>query len=89
MKKINCKHGLDRKQEIEARRFKNVIIGKTTEREDLLNKRLSRMFEEFIQTKNDSWYNYIKVNDIVIYSAFERAGGLEKLYQFMEKHNIL
>lgn len=90
MRKINCKHGLDRKQEIEARRFRSVIMEETTERKEMLNERLQNLLNEFIQNnKMPSYIMYLKENDIVIYSAFMRAGGLRTLYDYMRKNHIV
>ena len=81
MKKINCKHGLERKQEIQARRLKEKIS--TGNYEEIFD-RLKELYNEYKNQISGSFYDYIKENDIVIYSAFERAGGAAKLYEVME-----
>ena len=46
MKKINCKHELNRKQEIEARRFRKVILEEdiASEREKQLLQRVTSLY---------------------------------------------
>lgn len=90
MRKINCKHGLDRKQEIEARRFRSVIMEETTAKKEILNKRLQSLINGFVeQSKAPSFIMYLKENDIVVYSAFMRAGGVRVLYDYMTKNRIV
>ena len=89
MKKINCKHELNRKQEIEARRFRRVILEDVSEeRKEQLLKRVLDLYHSFIQSGEDSLYKYVKKNDIVVYSAFQRVGGMEALYRFISKFQI-
>lgn len=85
MKKINCKHGLDKKQEIEARRLKNVLLSKSSSEEQKLRIRICNLFREYVKARNINLYDYMKVNDIVLYSAVERAGGIKSLYEFMDR----
>lgn len=90
MKKINCKHGLDGKQEIEARRFRSVIMEETMEKETILKNRVQKLVNEFVgQSLSPSFIMYLKENDIVVYSAFIRAGGLRTLYNYMLKNRIV
>lgn len=82
MKKINCKHGLERKQEIQARRLKEKICAGNYE--EVCDK-LKELYNEYKKQISGSFYNYLKEKDVVIYSAFERAGGIMKFYEVMNK----
>lgn len=90
MKKINCKHELNRKQEIEARRFRKVILEEdiASEREKQLLQRVTSLYYSFVQSGKNSFYKHVKENDIVVYSAFQRVGGMETLYRFISKFQI-
>ena len=91
MKKINCKHELNRKQEIEARRFRKVILEEDVSSEWVMQllQRVTSLYYSFIQSGKDSLYKFVKENDIVVYSAFQRVGGMEALYHFVSKSQIV
>lgn len=82
MKKINCRHGLGPKEEIQARRLKDKIL---QEDKTVIEERINPLYKSFSVKINGSFYEYVKKNDIVLYSAFERAGGIIKMYYFMGK----
>ena len=68
-KKINCKHGLDRKQEIEARRLRvKLEVGD----ESVLAK-YHLLWENWFKAPSMSFETYIQQNNIVYFSAYVRA----------------
>ena len=69
-KKINCKHGLDRKQEIQARRIKEKIIKFD---EDIFNEYYLYRNEWLKSHSNVSFKEFLKQKNIVHYSAYVRA----------------
>ena len=89
MKKINFKHGLDRKQEIEARRFKDVLVGRSHNEEKILSERAHKIIFEFANSEYVHLKDYIKHNDVVVYSAIERAGGIKIFLEFVRKQKII
>lgn len=68
VKKINCKHGLDKKGEIEARKVKRKII----EREAEVIQRVRKLFEGYKNSKMPSFEDYLKRADQIYYSALKR-----------------
>lgn len=68
MKKINCKDGLSRKQELLARRLKDKLI---EENEETL-----KLKEEYIRLWHNSdiptFLEFLKIKDPIFYSAFKR-----------------
>ena len=85
MKKINCKNGLDHKQEIEARRLRKAL----EENSKVIEERLCKLYKNYGLTKTSGgFYTYIKENDIILYSAFERAGGVYQLNSIMRSYGF-
>ena len=78
-KKRNCKHGLDEKQEIQARRIKDVLIGEKTEKKEEYHEKLRDIYHQWCKENNykglnDTYFaEYLKEKDIVLYSAYVRA----------------
>lgn len=86
MKKMNCKHGLGRKEEIQARRLKDKILEEDIE---VIGKRLVELYKSYGQPISGTFYfDYIKEKDLVLYSAFERTGGIIQMYYFAEECGI-
>lgn len=86
MNKINCKQGLNPKEEIEARRLKDKIV---EEDKDVVVSRLLKLYKNYGKSISGSFYlDYIKEKDIILYSAFERAGGIIQMYHFAEECEI-
>ena len=54
-----------------------------------LLQRVTSLYYSFIQSGKDSLYKFVKENDIVVYSAFQRVGGMEALYHFISKSQIV
>ena len=74
-KKINCKHGLDIKQEMEARRIRN----KLEHRDKDVLKEFRDMFEEYLkQPRTYSYIMFLKNKNLVYYSVLLRIMGEEK-----------
>ncbi len=80
VKKINCKDGLDRKQEIQARRIKEILLKKEEDNEYL--KKLKDIYNDIsedlneildLYDKNQYFRMYLRKVDIVLYSAYVRA----------------
>lgn len=86
MKKINCKHGLTSKEEIEARRLKSNILegdGK------IFEERFVSLYNTYKKQMNGGFYEYILKNDKVMYSAFERIGGIRRMYYYLSKYKLI
>lgn len=86
VKKINCKHGLTYKEEIEARRLKRNALG---DNEEIFKERLLKVYTEYSKNMNGGLYEYLLKNDKVIYSVFERLGGIRQMYVYLNKYNLL
>lgn len=79
--KRNCKHGLDEKQEIQARRIKDILIDKVDkpEKKEEYIAKLKKLYNECFQQNKDIvegeefFIGYLKEKDIVLYSAYIRA----------------
>lgn len=95
MKKINCKHGLNPKEEISARRMKRVIDGSSTDKEQELIIKIKEIYDFFTvnnpkHTKNlVQLYNFIEEYDKVVYSAFERVEGYISFAKYVFKNNLI
>lgn len=86
MKKINCKHGLGPMDEIKARRLRqNIEDGNYA----LLKERVTALHKEYSQNLGRSFYDYIREKDPVLYSAFERAGGIADLYDCLASYGLV
>lgn len=86
MRKINCKQGLTPKEELEVRRLKRNALG---ENEELFRERLVKIYNEYIKNMEGGFYQYLLNNDKVVYSVFERIGGIKKMYFYLNKYNLL
>ena len=89
MKKINCKHGLTHKEEIEARRLKKNALG---EDEMVFKERFIKAYKAYkAYSKNmeSGFYEYLLNNDKVVYSVLERIGGIRVMYVYLNKYNLL
>lgn len=86
MKKINCKHGLSHKEEIEARRLKKNALG---ENEEIFKERLEKVYKQYSKNMEGGFYEYLLNNDKVVYSVFERIGGIREMYVYLNKYNLL
>lgn len=87
MKKINCKHGLNPKEEIQARRLRVTIESAKVNSE--LRERIGGLYKEFKKNAKGSFYDYIKENDVILYSALERSGGIARMYDCLEKQGMI
>lgn len=67
-KKINCKHGLDKRDEIEARRLKTKILA-----EDKNTLFCYHMLWIKSSTFEKTFEDFLKEENIVLYSAYVRA----------------
>lgn len=70
-KKINCKHGLTHKQEIEARRLKDKLLKLTTEPVPELSLWKNKWLENK-EYQYSTFEQFLKRNNIVLYSALKR-----------------
>ena len=69
-KTINCKHGLDRKQEIEARRLKDKLEAREKETVTMFH----NLYEEYKNSQSSYTFDeFLKERDMVAYSAYARA----------------
>ena len=68
-KKYNCKHGLDNKQEIEARRLRVKL--ESGDKATLA--KYHEMWEKWVHTHFRKFTEYLHLNYIVYYSAYVRA----------------
>lgn len=92
MKKLNCKHGLEKKQELEARKIRRVLIGKKEDENDAVKNRIKNLYNAFVFSNHKTiyvFYNYMQKNDVVLFSAFERIGGITKLSSYISENEIL
>lgn len=67
-KKINCKDGLDKKQEIEARRLR--VNLENYYRETI--KAYHKLYVDWYNSKEPHFADFLKKQDIVYYSAYMR-----------------
>ena len=67
--KINCKHGLDRKQEIQARRLRV----KLEQGDEQVFKEYKKIWKEWFDCPKGGFTNYLEERHPVHYSAFMRA----------------
>jgi len=68
-KKTNCRHGLNRKQEIEARRIRE----KLEESDKQIMAEYHKMWEEWNKKPYTSFAEYVKKHSLTYYSAYIRA----------------
>lgn len=75
-KKINCKHGLDRMQELEARKIKRKLLDK-----DEATKKL--IMQKYLLWQSNkcgvSFLYWLKNDNIIIFSALMRIENWQKL----------
>ena len=69
MKKINCKHGLNEREEIEARRLKNKLTEGDKETRKIIRKYMSDWLNS---DKNTDFREYLRKNDKIAWSAWIR-----------------
>lgn len=74
-KKINCKHGLDKKQEIEARRLRV----KLEQGEHETISRYHSFYIDWCKSKEPHFADFIKKQDVICYSAYARITDKFKL----------
>ncbi len=67
-KKINCKHGLDKKQEIEARRLRV----KLEQGDEETLARYHKIYVVWRESKEPNFEEFLKKQDIICYSAYAR-----------------
>ena len=79
-------YGLNPNEEIEARRIKtNILEGD----EEIFKKRIIDLFNIYNIKMDGGFYKYILNNDKVLYSVFERIGGIKQMYYYLDKYNLL
>lgn len=89
MKKFNCKEGLDKRQELEARKLRRILIGEKEDENYELENRVKNIYKSFKKEEPiEHFYIYIMKKDIALFSAFERTGKIESLYKFMSEKGI-
>ena len=74
-KKINCKDGLDKKQEIEARRLRV----KLEQGEQEAISRYHNLYVAWYYSKVPNFADFLKEQDIIFYSAYARITDKTKL----------
>lgn len=80
-KKINCKHGLDNKQEIQARRLRaNLEQGD----KDVITE-YKKLWEEWFDEPKMGFLEFLQKRDVVYYSAYIRAAQNQGLYVIYSK----
>lgn len=68
-KKINCRHGLNNKEELEARRLKNKLLSGDRE----AHKIIKDVMRDWLSTRGSiSFEEYLKERDKVLYSSWKR-----------------
>lgn len=78
-KKINCKHGLDNKQEIQARR----IRAKLEQGDNETIVEYKNLWDEWFVEPKTSFLEFLQKKDLVYYSAYIRASqihGMATIY---------
>ncbi len=88
MKKLNCKHGLNRYQELEARKLRKILVEEDKEKEYIIKEKLEALYVQFKQNQCSNFFRFIKDTDVSLFSALERIGGISKLYYYLEKYSI-
>lgn len=69
MKKINCKHGLNNRQELEARRLRKKLLSEVERKEVFLE--IRKIFEQYNYTT--TFEAYLKEVNPSLYSACARV----------------
>jgi len=78
-KKINCKHGLDKKQEIQARRLRL----KLEQGDNEIIAEYKKFWQEWFVEPKTGFLEFLQKKDIVYYSAYIRASqtqGMNVIY---------
>ena len=78
-KKINCKHGLENKQEIQARRLRVKLEQGNTE----VIAEYKKFWQDWFVEPKTGFLEYLQKKDIVYYSAYLRASqtqGMNVIY---------
>ena len=91
MKKINCKNNLFKRQELEARKIRKVLIGAEEDVGNKIENRIKDLYDSFKlgcknigeQKKIYFFYEFVMRWDIVIYSAFQRIGGFAAFSKYV------
>ena len=86
LEKINCKHGLSPKEEIEVRRLKRSVLDGN---EEVFKERIIELYKTYIINMNGGFYEYILKNDKILYSVFERIGGIKEMYCYLNKYDLI
>ena len=84
-KKIHCKHGLERKQEIEARRLRQKLENNDYQ----VLREYHMLWLEWARNPKKSFKEYLKEKDNVHYSAYMRACmsiGEKEIYYKIATH---
>lgn len=80
-KKINCKHGLDRKQEIEARRLRV----KLEQGDEETLERHHKLYVAWYNSKETHFADFLKKQDFICYSAYTRITDKIKLAEVKKR----
>ena len=78
-RKINCKHGLDKRQELQARRLRVKLEASDSETLETYHK----LYMEYLEAPRESFESFLKNKNIVYYSAISRvvkAQGNKSIY---------
>ena len=84
-KKINCKHGLSNKEEIEARRLKAKLLSCDKETHKALREHIKQWI---ITRETQEFEDHLKNKDIVFYSAwlrFSKTVGISAIAYYATK----
>lgn len=85
--KINCRHGLDKIQEIQARRIRAKL--EAEEKETI--EKYRRLWKAWSSVSKMSFEQYLVSQDVVVYSAYIRAcqrKGKQVIYSKIAAHNF-
>lgn len=80
-KKINCKHDLDKKQEIQARRLRVKLEAGENETLETYH----RLYIAWWESKEPHFADFLKKQDIVYYSAYTRITEQSKIREINTK----
>ena len=80
-KKINCKHELDKKQEIQARRLRV----KLEQGDEETLERYHKLYVAWCNSEQPHFADFLREQDIICYSAYVRINDKFKLDQVKRK----
>lgn len=90
MKKINCKDGLVNRQELDARKLRNILIrndpaeiNEIKKRLDIINEAYEKQFKEKA-LRNYSFFFLLIRDDPALYSAFKRFGNFQIVWEYIK-----